>query len=100
MSQLSAKGWGKTLATPYKFKSDAIYFVLSFSSIQNHILLKTNCARNVDLTMNGCLWQRFKDINLNIPLLLKHALSSVSATIDLRYNLPISETTILFISWD
>ena len=64
-------------------------------------MLKANSARNVDLTMSGCLWQRFKDINLNISLFLKkHALSSVSATIYLPYNLPISETTIIFILLD
>ena len=71
VSQLSTKGWGKTLTTHYKFKSNAIFFVvLSFFSIQDHILVKTNCARNVDVTMNGCLWQRFKDINLHISLVL------------------------------
>ena len=100
VSQLSANGWGKTLTAHYKFKSNAIYFVLSFFSIQDHILLKTNCVRNVDITMNGCLWQRMKYINFNISLVLKHALSSVSATMYLPCNLPISETTILFILWN
>ena len=45
VSQLSAKWWGKTLTTHYKFKANAIYFVLSFFSIQDHILLKTKERR-------------------------------------------------------